>query len=234
MTVVALGIATLGVLSLVPIPDGPARLGLPALSLGAPSVPSPGGLALPDGSAPPADAGSSERNPDRGSIGNVVGYPGFSEQLDTSVRGELGDQIVMRVRAPEPAFWRGQTFSEFDGRTWTVSPDLGRRQDGPVIDVQPTMGDAIGSAVPSRELVQTYFIEQDLPNVVFAAVATGAGDLRRIAVDPAGQRTALGRHAHRRLRVHGDLRTSAGRRRHPAGPGRPRRVLPGVPRDGGR
>ncbi len=169
MTVVALGIATLGVLSLVPIPDGPARLGLPALSLGAPGVPSPGGLALPDGSAPPADAGSSEGNPDRGSIGNVVGYPGFSEQLDTSVRGELGDQIVMRVRAPEPAFWRGQTFSEFDGRTWTVSPDLGRRQDGPVIDVQPTMGDAFGSAVPSRELVQTYFIEQDLPNLVFAA-----------------------------------------------------------------
>ncbi len=169
MTIMALGIATLGVLSLVPIPDGPARLGLPALSLGAPSVPSPGGLALPDGSAPPSDAGSSGRNPDRGSIGNVVGYPGFSEQLDTSIRGELGDQIVMRVRAPEPAFWRGQTFSDFDGRTWTVSPEIGRRQDGPVIDVPPTTGDALGSSVPSSELVQTYFVEQDLPNVVFAA-----------------------------------------------------------------
>ncbi len=85
------------------------------------------------------------------------------------MRGDLGDEIVMRVRAPEPAFWRGQTFTEFDGRTWTVSPELGQPQNGPVIDVQPTIGDAIGSTVPSSELVQTYFVEQDLPNVVFAA-----------------------------------------------------------------
>ncbi len=165
-TIMALGVCTLAVLSLVPIPDGPARLGLPALSSNAPTVDSPGGLAAPDGTTP---SGSSESTPDRGTIGGVVGYPGFSETLDTSVRGDLGDEIVMRVRAPEPAFWRGQTFTEFDGRTWTVSPELGQPQNGPVIDVQPTVGDAIGSTVPSSELVQTYFVEQDLPNVVFAA-----------------------------------------------------------------
>ena len=150
----------------MPIPDGPARLGLPALSSNAPTVDSPGGLAAPDGSS---SGGGSDSTPDRGTIGGVVGYPGFTETLDTSVRGDLGDEIVMRVRAPEPAFWRGQTFTEFDGRTWTVSPELGQPQDGPVIDVQPTVGDAIGSTVPSSELVQTYFVEQDLPNVVFAA-----------------------------------------------------------------
>jgi protein-glutamine gamma-glutamyltransferase len=165
-SIVAIGAVTLAVLSLVPIPDGPARLGLPALSSNAPSVLSPGGLARPDGSTAPSGA---ESNPDRGLTGGVVGYPGFTEALDTSIRGELGDEIVMRVRAPEPAFWRGQTFTEFDGRTWTVSPELGRPQDGPVIDVPATVGDALGSAVPSRELVQTYFVEQDLPNVVFAA-----------------------------------------------------------------
>ena len=129
-SLVAIGVATLAVLSLVPIPDGPARLGLPALSVDAPSVDSPGGLALPDGSSTPQN-GPTGTDPDRGTIGNVVGYPGFTETLDTSVRGDLGDQLVMRVRAPEPAFWRGQTFTEFDGRTWTVSPDLGARQDGP-------------------------------------------------------------------------------------------------------
>ncbi len=165
-SIVAIGVGTLAVLSLVPIPDGPARLGLPALSSNAPTVDSPGGLAAPDGSS---SGGGSDSTPDRGTIGGVVGYPGFTETLDTSVRGDLGDEIVMRVRAPEPAFWRGQTFTEFDGRTWTVSPELGQPQDGPVIDVQPTVGDAIGSTVPSSELVQTYFVEQDLPNVVFAA-----------------------------------------------------------------
>jgi transglutaminase-like putative cysteine protease/uncharacterized protein (DUF58 family) len=163
-SIVAIGVGTLGLLSLIPIPDGPARLGLPALSVDAPTVSSPGGLALPDGSPTTGTA-----DQDRGMVGGVVGYPGFTEALDTSVRGTLGDEIVMRVRAPEPAFWRGQTFTEFDGRTWTVSPELGQPQNGPVIDVQPTIGDAIGSTVPSSELVQTYFVEQDLPNVVFAA-----------------------------------------------------------------
>jgi len=166
-------VATLAVLTVVPIPDGPARLGLPALTSNARAVDTPGGLARPDGSTATPDNSDSpdsrDSNPDRGSIGNVVGYPGFTETLDTSVRGELGDQIVMRVRAPEPAFWRGQTFTEFDGRKWTVSTDIGQRQDGPVIDVQPTVGDALGSLVPSDELVQTYFVEQDHPNVVFAA-----------------------------------------------------------------
>ncbi len=160
---VAIAIATLGVLSLIPIPGGPARLGLPALSSDAPTADTPGGLAAADGSNP-INSGDN-----RGSIGDTVGYPGFTESLDTSVRGELGDEIVMRVRAPEAAFWRGQTFSEFDGRTWTVSPELGRPHNGPVIDVPPTVGDALGSSVPRKELVQTYFVEQDLPNVVFAA-----------------------------------------------------------------
>jgi transglutaminase-like putative cysteine protease/uncharacterized protein (DUF58 family) len=168
-SLVTIGVATLVLLSLIPIPDGPARLGLPALSVDAPSVGSPGGLALPDGSSPPR-TDPSGTNPDRGMIGNVVGYPGFTETLDTSVRGDLGDELVMRVRAPEPAFWRGQTFTEFDGRTWTVSPERGARQDGPIIDVPPTIGDALGvGAVPSEELVQTYFVEQSLPNIVFAA-----------------------------------------------------------------
>ena len=166
-SVVAIGLGTLAVLSLVPIPDGPARLGLPALSVDAPTVDTPGGLAGPDGSSSTADPNGSA--PDRGSIGATVGYPGFTDSLDTSVRGDLGDEIVMRVRAPEPAFWRGQTFTDFDGRTWTVSPQLGQPRNGPVIDVPATVGDALGSTVPSSELVQTYFVEQDLPNVVFAA-----------------------------------------------------------------
>jgi transglutaminase-like putative cysteine protease len=159
-------IGTLALLSVIPIPDGPASLGLPALSPDDAPVASPGALASPDGSpAPPGD----DVGDDRGSIGPVVGYPGFTESLDTSVRGDLGDEIVMRVRAPEPAFWRGQTFSEFDGRVWTVSPDTGPRRDGPIIDVPPTIGDASAAQVPTEELTQTYYVETALPNVVFAA-----------------------------------------------------------------
>ncbi len=159
-------LATLAVLSVVPIPDGPARLGLPAMSNDAATVTSPGTLAGADGN--PA-APSTRRDGDTSSLGPTVGYPGFTDTLDTSVRGELGDQIVMRVRAPEPAFWRGQTFTEFDGRVWTVDPEIGTRRDGPIVDVPPTLGDTTGPRVRSEEFVQTYTIESDLPNLVLAA-----------------------------------------------------------------
>lgn len=163
----AFGATTLAVLSIVPVPDGPARLGLPALSNDAPTAALPGALVGPDGT--PSASGDDGGDLDRGSIGDVVGYPGFTETLDTSIRGTLGDEIVMRVRSPEPAFWRGQTFSEFDGRVWTASPVDGTPSEGPVIDVPPSIGDARGDVLATEELVQTYFVEQDLPNVVFAA-----------------------------------------------------------------
>jgi transglutaminase-like putative cysteine protease/uncharacterized protein (DUF58 family) len=161
----AAGIATIAVLSVVPIPDGPARLGLPALSNDAPSAATPGALAGPDGN--PA-ATSTDR---RGSLGQVGGYPGFSNTLDTSVRGDLGDELVMRVRASEPAFWRGQTFTEFDGRTWSVSPEEGMRRAGPQIEVPATLGDLprLTPRIKTNEFIQTYYLESDLPNVVFAA-----------------------------------------------------------------
>ncbi|RLE17806.1 MAG: hypothetical protein DRJ50_13650, partial [Actinobacteria bacterium] len=156
--------ATLALLAVVPIPDGPARLGLPALSNNAPTV-GAGALAAPDGSLAQSGTGGGTR----GSLSQSGGYLGFAETLDTSVRGDLGDQIVMRVRSPEPAFWRGQTFTDFDGRSWTVSADTGVARTGPTIAVPPTIGDALGSGIESNELVQTFFIEADLPNVVFAA-----------------------------------------------------------------
>jgi transglutaminase-like putative cysteine protease len=156
-------VATLAVLSVVPIPDGPARLGLPAFSADDTTIATPGALAAPGGAV--SDTGSG----DRGRIGEAVGYPGFTDTLDTTIRGDLGDEVVMRVRAPEPAFWRGQTFSDFDGRAWTASDEIGRPQDGPTITVAPTLGDTAADDIPTEQFVQTYFVETDLPNVVFAA-----------------------------------------------------------------
>ncbi len=155
--------ATLAVLSIVPVPDGPARLGLPALSNDAPAAPPAGGLAGPSGGPPAPSDGT------RGALGQAGGYPGFTETMDTSVRGDLGDEIVMRVRAPQPAFWRGQTFSTFDGRLWIVDDDNGVRRNGPEIAVPATLGDLPQPGVAVENLVQTYYIEADLPNVVFAA-----------------------------------------------------------------
>lgn len=163
-------VATIALATLVPVPDGPANLGLPALSSPTAITNDNGALLGPDGSpaasTPPNADGSP---PSRDALGQSVGYPGFSQTLDTSVRGELGDDIVMRVRAPEPAFWRGQVFTEFDGRVWRVTPESGRRVTGPNISVPPTVGDLPASGIPTQEFVQTYTAEADLPNVIFGA-----------------------------------------------------------------
>jgi len=164
----ALGtVTTIGVAALVPIPDGPASLGLPAVSDNDRLVDDSGALIGPSGSSD--GGGSNGASSRRGALGEVGGYPGFSSTLDTSVRGDLGDEVVMRVRAPEPAFWRGQTFTRFDGRVWTVSDDRGRRIDGPEITIEPTLGDLPARGVMSEQFVQTFHIEADLPNVIFGA-----------------------------------------------------------------
>ena len=161
--------AVVGLAALVPVPSGPASLGLPALSDDSAVVDRPGALAGPDGSTTDGGPSSTGGTPPRGALGQVGGYPGFSSTLDTSVRGGLGDETVMRVRAPEPAFWRGQTFSDFDGRVWTVDDSTTPVVDGPTIRIEPTVGSRPAPGVPVERFVQTYHVEADLPNVLFAA-----------------------------------------------------------------
>ena len=45
--------------------------------------------------------------------------------LRIGVGGELGDDVVLRVRAGQPDFWRGQTFATFDGRVWHADVESG-------------------------------------------------------------------------------------------------------------
>ena len=159
---------TLALLAVVPVPSGPAVLALPSLLKGEVDTPLPGAVVGPDGEV--RDDGAADSDGDRAPAGQPGGYVGFSETMDTSVRGELGDEIVMRVRAPEAAFWRGQTFDTFDGRRWYADEDTGRRYDGPVIDLPSTVGNIrVAADVEVDEFVQTYYFERAMPNVVFHA-----------------------------------------------------------------
>ncbi len=162
-------LTTVAVLAIVPIPDGPARLTLPTLIENAADVGSPGAIAGPDGEirdTDNADATEGERAP----AGRPGGYFGFADSMDTSVRGNLSDEIVMRVRAPEPDFWRGQTFARFDGRRWYADDDDGSLRRGPNIEIPPALGDIpVSGDVEVDRFVQTYFLETDMPNIVFHA-----------------------------------------------------------------
>lgn len=168
---VAAGLAvTVLVLVVVPVPDGPARLTLPTLIENAATVDDPGTVVSPTGD--PAEA--SAESGSRGDPGVPGGYVGFAQSMDTSVRGALSDEVVMRVRAPAPAFWRGQTFDRFDGRIWYADDEEGTLRFGPNIDVPPALGDLRrddrqAGSVDDRTFVQTYYVESDMPNVIFAA-----------------------------------------------------------------
>ncbi len=113
------------------------------------------------------DLGSGQRNGSSFDGRSSFGYFGFADQLDTSLRGRPDDTIVMRVRASAPAFWRGQTFDKWDGVTWTISDDTSTTIGGAApIKVPPTVGDEL---IPTEEFIQTFYIEQPGPNMVFGA-----------------------------------------------------------------
>ncbi len=160
---------TVAVLAVVPVPDGPADLTLPTVIEGADPIGQPGGLAGPDGDLSD-DRATAEPGTDRAPAGQAGGYTGFASSMDTSVRGELSDEVVMRVRAPAADFWRGQTFTEFDGRRWYADTEAGLLQQGPNIDIPASFGDtAADDSLAYDELVQTFHLEVDMPNLLFHA-----------------------------------------------------------------
>lgn len=174
----ALPVALTGFLALVvgtsaflviPAPSAVRALSFPARLQRALPVPVPGGLSNPTlGGA--SDAGGASRSSSGDSGGRAsFGYFGFAERLDTGLRGRPDETLVMRVRSPRPDFWRGQTFDEWDGRTWSVSDgdDPRRVRGSGSISIPVPLGER--SRVETSELVQTYYLEQSGPNIVFAA-----------------------------------------------------------------
>lgn len=132
---------------LVPLPSSPGSLSNPSLGSESPNV--------------------AERGQAQGGRASF-GYFGFSDRLDTGIRGRPDSTLVMRVRASRPDYWRGQSFATFDGRTWKVSGDRPRPVGGPLPMSLPA---AMGEEDRERgtEFVQTFYVERPGPNLLFAA-----------------------------------------------------------------
>jgi hypothetical protein len=157
--------AVIGLLAVVPVPRGPAQLTLPSWLSERRPVDASGELATATGSpllGGPVQGGGARTGAGAG------GYPGFSNTMDTSLRGDLGDEVVLRVRAPAADFWRGQTFTDFDGRSWTVEPfSGGDGSDGPDHRIPPADGDL--QVDGDADFIQTFYVGVDMPNILFAA-----------------------------------------------------------------
>ena len=121
----------------------------------------------------PVDRVQNPTLPPASADGQVVdfssnGYPGFSDVMDLRARGVLSDDIVFRVRASFPQLWRAEVFDTYDGSLWTQS----RQHLVPLVSNDSGGYDVPGSDGfngPTKPLVQTFFLEQAQPNVLFAA-----------------------------------------------------------------
>lgn len=98
---------------------------------------------------------------------NAASYYGFASQMNLRVRGELPDTLVMRVRSSAPAMWKANIFDTYDGDAWVgdTSEDAVPLGDVPPIHYPPEFR----SLGPRQTISQTFYIEREQANVVFAA-----------------------------------------------------------------
>ena len=140
--------------------------GFPSISLASSRVHNPG---LPGGGDAPGDAGTGPP-----AAFNPTAYFGFAEYVDLRSVGKLAHEPVLRVRADRPRLWRGMVFDTYDGRGWTRSDTTEPRPTyGIPVQFGPqNRADELGrppQRVPTEQLVQTFEILHDTPNLVFGA-----------------------------------------------------------------
>lgn len=96
------------------------------------------------------------------------GYYGFADQVNLRIRARLSDEIVLRVRAPQAQFWRGAVFDVYSNSRWTQSNDRKRALTGVHAFIPSGPANAI-NLKGSSEMLQTFYVEQPQPNLIFAA-----------------------------------------------------------------
>lgn len=138
-------------------------------------IPQPSGLrtfALPFalGNGVGVFAGGGISNPGFGSDPATRGAPGtyygFGTEMDLRIRGDLSDELVMRVRSSAPAMWKGIIFDRYDGTFWKGDPSEPTELPGDVPFAYPIEFRSLG---PRQLVSQTFYIESEQANVVFAA-----------------------------------------------------------------
>jgi transglutaminase-like putative cysteine protease len=94
-----------------------------------------------------------------------------TDDLDTSLRFDPGNEVVLRVAASAPDYWRGRSFDTWDGRTWTASgSSYVRLTDGPGETTLPgSLGSPWMETVRSERFPQTFTVELGGSDLLVAA-----------------------------------------------------------------
>jgi transglutaminase-like putative cysteine protease len=153
--------AAAAIFLVLPAPQVAAKLNLLARAGDGGSIGVPGALA--------GDAGSPSQLSRPGSPGGptrIGGYLGFAGSLDTALRGNLGNTVVMLVRAQRPSYWVGETFNTWNGQSWSATDSAPQtlRQQSPFILPIPA-----GSGASGPTDLQTFYVVNATANLVFHA-----------------------------------------------------------------
>ena len=115
-------------------------------------------------------------------------YYGFNRIMNQNLRGEMTPQVVMRVRSQAPGFFRVLAFDYYNGQGWAIS----RNDDVNILRRSSFSYRILLPRFPSlsrdREVVQTYTLVQDFPNLIPSLFQAEEiyFPTREIAVDPEG------------------------------------------------
>ncbi|GAA6622272.1 DUF3488 and DUF4129 domain-containing transglutaminase family protein [Scytonema sp. NUACC26] len=93
-------------------------------------------------------------------------YYGFSSQINQNLRGEMKPKVVMRVRSQSPGFWRVLGFDRYTGKGWEISrTEQLETVKRPPWSFQIFLPRAVFGG-QSKDIVQTYTVVSDLPNLI--------------------------------------------------------------------
>jgi transglutaminase-like putative cysteine protease len=121
-------------------------------------LPLPPGGGLTQGGAHPTEPARAGSPADGVRIG---GFLGFAGPLDTGIRAALGNEVVMRVRADRPGYFLGMTYDHWDGESWS------NRARCAAHELSTGSPFEVGSAGGGPQNVQTFYVAQALPNLLF-------------------------------------------------------------------
>ncbi|MCC5636237.1 DUF3488 and DUF4129 domain-containing transglutaminase family protein [Nostoc sp. CHAB 5844] len=112
--------------------------------------------------------GSGTKESQTGQPGKVDNnfYYGFNSQINQNLRGSMTPKVVMRVRSQAEGFWRVLAFDRYTGKGWEISRNdavttLKRSPWSYQVYLSPP-----ATSAPTREVVQTYTVVADLPNLI--------------------------------------------------------------------
>jgi transglutaminase-like putative cysteine protease len=93
-------------------------------------------------------------------------YYGFNTKINQTLRGEMKPKVVMRVRSQAEGFWRVLAFDRYTGKGWEISRnDKVKRLKRSPFSYQ-TFLDRPLIIGRTKEVVQTYTVVSELPNLI--------------------------------------------------------------------